>query len=55
MQKAIRRGDARLGGYWAVELHESGFGDYVWRRLMTIDEHRALNPCQPGLFDDLVD
>jgi len=36
MQKAIRRGDARLGGYWAVELHESNYGEYVWNRLMTI-------------------
>lgn len=36
LQKAIRRGDARLGGYWAVELFESGYGDYAWRRLLTI-------------------
>lgn len=36
MQKAIRRGDARLGGYWAIELFESGYHEYVWRRLLTI-------------------
>lgn len=36
MQKAIRRADARLAGYWAIELFESGFHDYVWRRLYTI-------------------
>jgi replication-associated recombination protein RarA len=36
MQKAIRRGDAQLGGYWALELWASGFGQYVWRRLLTI-------------------
>lgn len=36
MQKAIRRGDARLAGYWAVELFESGYHEYVWRRLLTI-------------------
>ena len=36
MQKAIRRGDARLAGYWAIELFESGFHGYVWRRLVTI-------------------
>lgn len=36
LQKAIRRGDARLAGYWAVELFESGFQKYVWRRLLTI-------------------
>lgn len=36
LQKAIRRGDARLAGYWAVELFESRFHKYVWRRLLTI-------------------
>ena len=36
LQKAIRRGDARLAGYWTIELFESGFREYVWRRLLTI-------------------
>ncbi|MHC5066755.1 MAG: AAA family ATPase [Planctomycetota bacterium] len=36
MQKAIRRADAKLAGYWALELWESGFGYYVWRRLLTV-------------------
>jgi replication-associated recombination protein RarA len=36
MQKAVRRGDARLAGYWALELWASGFGQYVWRRLLTV-------------------
>lgn len=36
LQKSIRRGDARMAGYWAIELFESGFHDYVWRRLYTI-------------------
>ena len=36
LQKAIRRGDARLAGYWAIELFESGFRGYLWRRLLTI-------------------
>jgi replication-associated recombination protein RarA len=36
MQKAIRRADARLAGYWALELWHSGFGNYVWKRLLTI-------------------
>jgi hypothetical protein len=29
MQKAIRRGDTRLAGYWALELWASGYGNYV--------------------------
>ncbi len=36
MQKAVRRGDAKLAGYWALELWASGYGQYVWRRLLTI-------------------
>lgn len=36
LQKAIRRSDIRLAGYWAIELWESGFADYIWKRLYTI-------------------
>ena len=36
LQKAIRREDARLAGYWAIELFESGYQKYMWRRLLTI-------------------
>jgi replication-associated recombination protein RarA len=36
LQKAIRRADARLAGYWTIELFESGFTEYLWRRLLTI-------------------
>ena len=36
MQKAVRRGYAKLAGYWALELWASGFGQYVWRRLLTV-------------------
>jgi replication-associated recombination protein RarA len=34
LQKGIRRADLRLAGYWAIELHESGFTRYLWRRLL---------------------
>lgn len=36
MQKAIRRGDTKHAGYWALELWTSGFGPYVWRRLLIV-------------------
>ncbi len=36
MQKAIRRGDAKIAGYFAIELFESNYREYVWRRLLTI-------------------
>lgn len=36
MQKAIRRADATVAGYFALELWHSGYRDYVWKRLYTI-------------------
>ena len=36
MQKAIRRADAAVAGFFALELWESGYRDYVWKRLFTI-------------------
>jgi replication-associated recombination protein RarA len=36
MQKAIRRGDAKMAGYWACEMWRGGFDRYVWRRLLII-------------------
>jgi len=36
MQKAIRRGDARVAGYFGLELYHSGYAKYVWKRLYTI-------------------
>lgn len=36
MQKAVRRGDARTAGYFALELWHSGYATYVWKRLFTI-------------------
>lgn len=36
LQKSIRRADAKVAGYFAIELWESGYVDYVWRRLFVI-------------------
>lgn len=36
MQKAIRRNDAKIAGYFALELEDSGFGKYVWKRFLII-------------------
>ena len=36
LQKAIRRADEAGALYWALELSDSGFGAYCWRRLLTI-------------------
>jgi replication-associated recombination protein RarA len=36
LQKAVRRADAKVAGYFALELWASGYGAYVWKRLYTI-------------------
>lgn len=36
LQKSIRRGWTDDAMYWAVELNESGYGEYAWRRLIVI-------------------
>jgi len=36
MQKAIRRNDPKLAGYFALELYHSGYAQYVWKRLLTV-------------------
>jgi hypothetical protein len=36
LQKTIRRGLEDDALYWAVELHESGWGEHCWSRLFVI-------------------
>lgn len=36
LQKCIRRGLEEEALYWALELSEGGYGQYLWRRLMVI-------------------
>jgi hypothetical protein len=36
LQKAIRRGDVFMACYWSAELFDSGFGSYLWNRLLII-------------------
>jgi len=33
-QKSIRRGDEKQAMYWAVELYESGYQKYAWKRML---------------------
>ena len=56
LQKTIRRGDARLAGYFAIEMFESNFAAYAWRRLLTISAEdcagvitrKRCKPCRPA-------
>lgn len=36
LQKCIRRGLEEEAMYWALEMADSGYGQYLWRRLMII-------------------
>lgn len=36
MQKSIRRNDPKIAGFFALELFQSGYKYYVWKRLLTI-------------------
>ena len=36
LQKMIRRGKEYEACYWSYALHQSGFGQYLWRRLSII-------------------
>ena len=51
MQKAIRRGDTRLAGYWALELWASGYGNYVWKRLLTVSAEDCWGDSDSGSKD----
>lgn len=44
MQKAIRRGDEKLAGYFALELDASNFSKYVWKRLLTVSAEDCFDP-----------
>jgi len=36
LQKCIRKGDARLASYFALEMYDSNYTEYVWKRLTII-------------------
>lgn len=36
LQKSVRRGLEEESMFWSLELAESGFGKYLWKRLMVI-------------------
>ena len=36
LQKSIRRNDVVVAAFFGVELWQSGYGNYVWKRLYTI-------------------
>lgn len=54
LQKVIRRGDERLAIYFAMEMFESRFDEYAWRRMLTIsaeDCHGVITQEIKALYD----
>jgi len=49
LQKAIRRNDARTAGYFAIELMESGYAPYAWRRLLTVSAEDCAGTVTAGI------
>lgn len=49
-QKCIRRGLEEQAMFWAVELYDSGFGEYVWKRLriMSSEDVGLAEPNMPA-------
>ncbi|GAB3886062.1 AAA family ATPase [Spirosoma agri] len=49
-QKCIRRGLEEQAMYWAVELYDSGYGEYVWKRLriMSSEDVGLAEPMMPA-------
>lgn len=46
LQKCIRRGLEQEAMYWALEMSESGYGQYLWRRLLVISSE-DIGPADP--------
>lgn len=55
LQKAIRRSDDEQALFWAVELDRSGYGQYMWRRLliMVSEDIGLANPELPSQINSL--
>ena len=52
LQKCIRRGLEQEAMFWAVELYDSNFGEYVWKRLriMTSED---VGLAEPGIAAEI--
>ena len=55
IQKAIRRGDEDTALYFAVELYNSKYDEYLWRRLRVIssEDIGMAEPLMPGTIQAL--
>jgi replication-associated recombination protein RarA len=51
LQKEVRRSDPDAALYWAMELHRSGYSDWLWKRIRVI----STEDCSPtaGIIADI--
>ena len=56
-QKSIRRGMEKESMFWGIELHESGFANHAWRRMliMSTEDIGLANPFAPVVINSLND
>lgn len=54
-QKSIRRGLEDEAFYWGVELYNSGYDEYAWKRMRVIvsEDIGLANPTLPAVIDAL--
>lgn len=57
LQKAVRRGELDNALYWAAELDQSGFSDWLWRRLkvMSVEDIGPAWPEAPAVIKAVHD
>lgn len=57
LQKSIRRGLEEESMYWALELANSGYGQYLWRRLCVIvsEDVGLIEPIAPVVINSLAE
>lgn len=53
VQKAIRRSQTDAALYWATELYQSSFGNWLWKRMKVILSE-DIGPAAPGLPADVM-
>jgi replication-associated recombination protein RarA len=53
LQKSLRRSLEEESAWWAIEMARSGFGAYVWRRLMVVASEDVGIGGAPGVVADV--
>ena len=52
LQKCVRRGEEKEALFWAVELYNSGYGEWCWKRLRIMSSE-DVGLAAPGISADI--